>query len=106
MMDFRLALAQEVAAQIGAEVLPQRCISVISDGVICDHPLMMKPEQDLPFCWFCVTDKMAAQRGRTALTKAKLASNGIFLDVDMNAHPLLEQKKEEERSAWIEGMPI
>lgn len=93
MIDFKLALAQEVAAQIGADVLPDRCCSVINSEVICGHPLMIKPEQDFPFCWFCVTDKQAAQRGRTALTKARMAAKGIFLQEDMHPCPALQDAR-------------
>jgi uncharacterized protein YbaA (DUF1428 family) len=104
MIDFKLALAQEVAGQIGADVLPERCTSDIGNGIVCDFPRMVKHEQEFPFCWFCVVDKMAAQRGRTALTKAKMASKGIFL-IDDHACPMLvNQQLQGERSSWIEGM--
>jgi uncharacterized Zn finger protein (UPF0148 family) len=98
MNDFRVALAQEVAAQIGAEVLPETCS-------ICQHPLVMKPDQGLPFCWFCSTDKMAAQRGRTALTKAKMAANGVFLEIDLHPHPIASAA-DRPRSTWPEGWTL
>jgi hypothetical protein len=58
----------------------------------------------MPFCWFCSTDKMAAHRGRTALTKAKMAANGIFLIDDHSCPMLAERQEHAERSSWIEGM--
>lgn len=97
MIDFRLALAQEVAEQIDAAVLPQCCPS-------CHIPLLMKYDQHVPFCWFCVTDRMAAQRGQTALTKALMAANGVFLQVDLHPHPMADQ--EDQRSSWPEGMAL
>ena len=80
MMNFRLFFAQDVAEQIGAMVCPERCIK-------CGMPLLEKIEQAIPFCWFCVTDRISALRGRTALTKAKMALRGIIV-VPENAHPL------------------
>jgi hypothetical protein len=77
--EFRIALAQEVANQIGADVLTEKCPD-------CPFPLLMKKDQSLPGCWFCVTDRLTAQRGRTALTKAKMAARGIWI-VDFHAHP-------------------
>ena len=117
MIDFKLALAQEVAEQIGAKVLPDRCCAVINNEIICGHPLVIKPDQDFPFCWFCVTDKQAAQRGRTALTKAKLASQGIFIEENLHPCPSLEEKPwlahpgriydpEEETTNWPKGMAL
>ena len=94
MSDFRLALAMEVAEQIGAELFPGRCDR-------CRSPLLEKPEQEMPFCWFCVTDKMTAQRGRTALTKARMAAGGIFI-ADMHEHPLAAKRRELEM-AWDGG---
>lgn len=97
MIDFRLALAQEVADQIGAFVQSGRCLK-------CRAPLMEKVEQGIPFCWFCMTDRMAAQRGRTALTKAKMAANGIFLEEDMHAcQSLVESVSPDDRSSWPKG---
>jgi hypothetical protein len=73
MADFRVILAHEVAFQIEAIVLPERCPD-------CKHPLMLKEDQGIPHCWFCTVDRIAAQRGRTALTKARCASQGIIID--------------------------
>ncbi len=70
-MNIRTSIAIEVSAQIGAIVLDQMCT--------CGWPLLEKPEQGLPFCWGCVTDRTCAQRGRTVLAKTKLAASGIHL---------------------------
>lgn len=67
-MNIRIAFAMEVAEQVGAHMLCQLCPT-------CESPLMEKPEQDVPFCWSCVTDKMAAHRAKTLLTKLKMREN-------------------------------
>ncbi len=98
-VDVRLALAMEVAQEIGAEVCNEHCPS-------CHTPLLEKTDQHIPFCWFCMTDRMAAQRGRTALTKAKMASKGIFV-VEENMHPTLAAGRQFiERSSWPEGWTL
>jgi len=96
-IDLRRILAQEVAEQIGAEVQPEVCD-------ICRYPLIMKADQGLAFCWFCATDRRAAHEGRTALTKARMAANGIFI-VDENIHPALARQREQE-SSWPEGWAL
>lgn len=116
-MNTRLIMAMEVAEQIGAMVLQQECKAIINnEGAICGFPLMEKPKQDLPFCWFCVTDKMTAQRGKNALTKAKLLSKGIVMD---EFHPptvtteLVNPRnpnrvidREVYLTGWLKGMPL
>lgn len=86
MIDIKLAMAQEVSEQIGAVVCKEICSQ-------CKCPLLEKPEQGFPFCWFCAADRTAAQRALTALTKAKMAAQGVFLKVDDHAHPALATKK-------------
>lgn len=124
-IDIRLAFAQEVASQIDADILPEYCKAIINDeGTICGFPLVEKRRQCIPFCWFCVTDKMAAQRGRTALMKAKLAAKGIIISEDLHPHPAASANRiepavkvnprnpcriadpEEEQSFWSEGMTL
>lgn len=82
-MDIRLALAEEIAASIGAVIIPElRCGRNIGYGP-CRWPLMAKPEQGmLMFCWGCTTDNRTAHEGRTALTRAKLAAQGVMIGHD------------------------
>jgi hypothetical protein len=65
MNPFKIALAEEAAQQIGALIMTEECPS-------CRHPLILKMDQDIAFCWFCAVDKASAQRGKTVLTKIKL----------------------------------
>ncbi len=78
-MDFKLAMATEVAAMIGARVLDQRCDSRAAPTVICGWPLMEKPDQGMPFCWGCTTDKKTAMQGRALLLRAQMAEHGITI---------------------------
>lgn len=70
MSDFRLSLVQDIVQQIQAVILDDRCPK-------CKFPLVMKMEQDIAFCWGCLTDKTTATQGRTLLLKARLAEKGI-----------------------------
>lgn len=73
-MNIRVAIAMEVAEQMGAHVLAQPCPT-------CTTPLIEKTEQNLPFCWICVTDRASAHNGRTALIKEKMKEQGIVLEI-------------------------
>ncbi len=73
-MNIRIAIVGEIAGQIGAKML----VNELCDR--CQSPLVEKPEQGMPFCWMCVTDKICAQRGHDVLTKAKMAACGIILE--------------------------
>lgn len=97
--QLRLALAQEVAEQIRAIVCKEKCPD-------CRYPLIEKPEQGIAQCWFCTTDRIAAQRAATILTKIKMAANGIFV-IEEKMHPAMACRREqEERSSWPEGWAL
>lgn len=108
-MDIRLLFAEEVAEQMGAIVLPEKCGALIGYGNTCRFPMLMRPEQGLQFCWFCVCDRELSHRGRTALTKAKLAAKGIIICDEMHPHPMADDSRpdgEQDRSSWDDGMPL
>lgn len=97
-MNIRIAIAIDVAAEIGAIVTEARCPD-------CGAPLLEKEDQNLAFCWLCVTDRIAAQRGRDALTKARLAEKGIIVE---HHHTMAEpDRPEEEHYGPLKfGMPL
>ena len=98
MTDIRVELAEEVAVQIGAVVLPERCV--------CRWPLMVKPEQGMPFCWGCTTDKKTAFEGRALLLKAKLAAIGQEMP---SAKPWVELRsgdRDDDEKPFSIGMPV
>ena len=98
-MDIRRILAEEIGGQIGAIVLEERCPK-------CRGWYIEKPGQDIPLCWGCITDRNAAQRAYTTLTKAKLAAKGIIVE-DHGLREWIAPKEitsDDEDSSWPEGM--
>ncbi len=60
-MDIKCALAEEIADTMGATVESEKCH--------CGWPLLMKPNQGMPYCWNCTVNNTLAQRGKALLFK-------------------------------------
>jgi hypothetical protein len=103
-MDIRFSIAFEVAEEMGARVLVNELCNFTRNGRDCGWPLLEKPEQGMPFCWGCTTDRINAQRGRTALTKARMAEKGIIIE-DLHAAPAIEPEHHDNWS-FTNGMAL
>lgn len=98
-MDIMLEMAQEVAAEIGAVIVDGRCD--------CGWVLIEKPEQGMPFCWGCTTDKQTAMEGRALLLRARLAEKGIMIPADKAWRAAEETEKVIEPQGCLGiGMPL
>ncbi len=79
MEDLRLVLAVQVCEEFGFQLFPNRCE--------CGYPMVEKPNQRIPFCWFCACDRKSATVARATLLKAKLAEHGIVMEERRELHP-------------------
>jgi len=76
--DLRLELAQEVADEIGAVLVPGRHH--------CGYPLMKFSNAPGTFCWSCLTDEQMAQKTRDLLERVqrliqiKHIGNDIYIE--------------------------
>ncbi len=99
-MDIRLEFAEEVAEEIQAVLVEGRCDK-------CGWPLMEKPEQGMPFCWGCTTDKRTAMEGREKLLRAKLAERGIEMPAGAAWRAAEPEKTSEELNGCFQsGQPL
>jgi hypothetical protein len=63
MSDLRVELAQEIADQIGAILIPGRCQ--------CGSPMMKFHNSPGAFCWSCLTDEQTAQKSIDLLERLR-----------------------------------